>query len=101
LANLTVQLALNLRLEGIVAQRRARLARRANIGPPIRIDRGMKQGLVAVVALRPCAAQGLGQLMRLGEAIRFSRGISAIVKGADSLLPLAADAVHYDPLDPA
>ncbi len=31
LADLTVQLALNLRLEGIVAQRRARLARRSNI----------------------------------------------------------------------
>ncbi|GEM_PF-4422034 len=60
LADLTVQLALNLRLEGIVAQRRARLARGANIHQPARIDRGMKQGWVAVVALRPCAAQGLG-----------------------------------------
>jgi len=60
LADLTVQLALNLRLKGIVSQRRARLARGSNIGQPIRIDRGMKQGLVPVVALRPCSAQGLG-----------------------------------------
>ncbi len=60
LADLTVQLALNLRLEGIVAQRRARLARGANMAQPIRIDRGMKQGRVAIVALRPCSAQGLG-----------------------------------------
>ncbi len=55
-----MQLALNLRLEGIVAQRRARLPHGANIGQPIRIDRGMKQGLVAVVVLRPCSAQRLG-----------------------------------------
>ncbi len=60
LADLTVQLALNLRLQGIVAQRRARLARGSNIGQPIRIDRGIKQGRVAIVALRPCSAQGLG-----------------------------------------
>ena len=60
LANLTVKLALNLCLEGIVTQRRARLARGANMAQPIRIDRGMKQHLVAIVALRPYAAQGLG-----------------------------------------
>jgi len=39
LADLRVRLALNLRLEGIVSQRRARLTRGANIGQPIRIDR--------------------------------------------------------------
>jgi len=42
LADLTVQLALNLCREGILSQRRARLARGANIAQPIRIDRGMK-----------------------------------------------------------
>jgi hypothetical protein len=51
LADITVQLALNLRLEGVRSRRCARLARGSNIGPPIRIDRGMKQGLVAVAAL--------------------------------------------------